>query len=68
MMFNLDLAWIVIPEILLLAIGGTCALKAKLTATTRFTSFLNVFSVVLVAIPVIQVISIKAPSDRPAAA
>ena len=59
--FNLDLLWIVVPEILLLAIVAR-ALKLRFAAPAKSTSFLNVFSVLLVGIPIIQVISIKAPA------
>jgi hypothetical protein len=57
---DVKLIWIVVPEILLLAIAA-CALKSTLSAAVKSTSFLNVFSVLLVAIPIINVVSIKAP-------
>jgi hypothetical protein len=57
--FSLNLGWIVIPEFALLTIVA-CVVKAKLTATTRLTSFLNVFSMILVAMPILQAVSIKA--------
>lgn len=59
--FDVNLAWIVIPEVVLLAMAGY-AIKTKLRATAAATSFLNLFAVVLVAMPTFQVISIKAPT------
>jgi hypothetical protein len=56
---NIDLGWVVIPEFVLLTIVA-CVVKVKLTATTRLTSFLNVFAVILVAMPIFQAVSIKA--------
>jgi hypothetical protein len=59
--FDIDLLWIVLPEIAVLALAAY-ALKKKWSARGMFTSFLNVFSAVLVAIPIVQAASIKAPT------
>ena len=59
--FDHSPAWVVIPELVLLALSAY-VLKVKLRSTGRVTAFLNVLSVILLAIPLSEVFLIKASS------
>ena len=54
-------AWAVIPEIVLLALAAY-VLKSKFRSTGRVTAFLNLFSIVLLAIPLSEVVLVKTSS------
>ncbi len=61
---DLDTVWIVIPEAIFL--GAFAALVAKWVKEPRkATGFLNVFAIVLVAMPVFQILTVKAPAAVP---
>ena len=54
-------AWVLIPELVLLALAAY-AFKVKLRSLGRVTAFLNVFSIVLLTIPLSEVALIKTSS------
>jgi hypothetical protein len=61
---DLDTIWIAIPEVILLGLfAGLVALFLK--DSWKATAFLNVFAIVLAAMPVFQILSVKAPAAVP---
>jgi hypothetical protein len=59
--YDHSLFWVVIPELVVLALA-VYVLKVKLNSTGRITAFLNLFSIVLLAIPVSEVVLVKTSS------
>ena len=64
-MIEVDPTVVIIMEILLL-VWGAYLLRTRFNDPRRFTAFLNVFAIVLLAMPVAEIISIKTPdTGRP---
>jgi hypothetical protein len=61
---NIDALWIIIPEVILL-VAFAVLVAARLKDSRKATGFLNVFAIVLAAMPVFQVLSVKAPGAVP---
>jgi hypothetical protein len=58
---DLNVCWVAIPELLLLA-AAAILLKTRLNDARRVTMFLNIFSAVLISIPLAEFVSVKTPS------
>jgi hypothetical protein len=58
---RLDPLWVIIPEVVLL-LGFAFVVVRRLKNLRTMTSFLNLFAIVLVAMPVFQIVTAKAPT------
>ena len=61
---DLDTVWIVIPEVVFLGVFAAM-IAAWLKDPRKATGFLNVFAILLAAMPVFQILSVKAPGAVP---
>ena len=64
MVLDLDDLWIIIPLVVLLLVFAFLV-AARLKDLRKFTGFLNVFAILLAAMPVFQILSVKAPAALP---